>query len=612
MQVWSAIKRHLIPEGVEVRPVRELMASIVVFLVALPLCIAIAAACQLPPTLGLVTGIVGGVIVGWFAGSPLQVSGPAAGLVVLVVEFIQEYSVAALGFAVLLAGLIQLVAGALRFGRWFRATSPAVIRGMLAGIGVLILSNQFHVMVDDQPRSGGLANIISMPESVIKAVGPYGDEAPADPATGASGDAVPGGTAEPPPPVPTGAPTGAPGASVAGGVSTLGEGLQRGSTAPTEPATPRKSGVQHRTAAGIGVLTILVLALWNRFKPGFLKFIPGALLAVVLCVGLAAGFALDIEYVKVPTNLADDLNWINFGDFTKLTDTQYLVDVLAIALIASAETLLCATAVDRLHDGPRTQYDKELFAQGIGNMICGLFGSLPMTGVIVRSSANVDAGATTRFSAILHGVWLLALILAIPWVLGMVPKACLAGILVYIGWKLMNLGQIKTLWQSSRRELVVFLVTVTTIVVTDLLTGVILGLVLAGGVLLWTFSKLDIIEKRHDGQIEIFIAGAATFISLPRLARELEALPRGATVHLHVGEMSYVDPACSELIDSFAKNHEAGGGTVTVDWGRLELKKDHDVVFSSARPRSPAPVSERMQGPPSPPTAGGSEEPESV
>jgi len=590
-----------VPEGVEVRPVREVMASVVVFLVALPLCIAIATACQLPATLGLVTGIVGGLIVGWFAGSPLQVSGPAAGLVVLVVEFVQEYTVAALGFAVLLAGLIQLVAGALRFGRWFRATSPAVIRGMLAGIGVLILSNQFHVMVDDEPRSGGLANIISIPESIVKAVGPYGDEVPDAPVGVAPGPAEAPGerTPEPEPVEPVPEPVPEPVRDpLSAGAGSVGEALTRNAASPEGSGKPKKSGIQHRTAAGIGVMTILVLALWNRFRPAFLRFIPGALLAVVSCVAIAAGLSLDIEYVNVPTNLADDLNWIRFTDFTMLTDTQYLVDVLAIALIASAETLLCATAVDRLHDGPRTNYDKELFAQGIGNVICGLFGALPMTGVIVRSSANVDAGATTRFSAVLHGVWLLALILAIPWALGMVPKACLAGILVYIGWKLLNVKQVKELWQSSKRELAIFVVTLTTIVVTDLLTGVVLGLVLAGGVLLWTFSKLDIIEKEQaDGTIDIYIAGAATFVSLPRLARELEALPRGSRVHLHVGEMSYIDSACSELIDSFASNHEAAGGTVTVDWGRVEQKKDHDVVFSSARPRSPAPLSERVLGP---------------
>lgn len=597
MGALAWLKAQLVHPGVEVRPIREIMASVVVFLVALPLCIAIASATGLPATLGLVTGIIGGLIVGWFAGSPLQVSGPAAGLVVLVVEFIDEYSIAALGFAVLLAGLIQIVAGALRFGRWFRATSPAVIRGMLAGIGVLILSNQFHVMVDDQPRAGGLANLISIPESVVKAVGPYGDPpelavpeaTPAESLSETASDPAP--VAPPVPPEP---------ASPAVGLDALGAALVAGSEPDVSNEPPPKSVWQHRSAAFIGVLTIIVLAGWNRFRPDVLRFIPGALLAVLVSVGIAAGVGLDIAFVQVPKNLADDLNWVRFSDITMITQTSYLVDVLAIALIASAETLLCATAVDRLHDGPRTNYDKELFAQGIGNVLCGIFGALPMTGVIVRSSANVDAGAKTRFSAILHGFWLLALIVAIPWVLGLVPRACLAGILVYIGWKLMNLGQIRSLWQQSRRELVIFLVTVTTIVVTDLLTGVVVGLVLAGGVLLWTFSRLEIVEKRDGNDIDVYVAGAATFVGLPRLAAQLESLPQEANVRLHVGEVSYIDPACRELIDSFIKNHGEHGVEASVDWGRIDQKTETDVVFSSARPRSPAPLPVREVGPPPP------------
>lgn len=528
----------LVAPGVKVNPFKEIMASVVVFLVALPLCMGIAIASGVPPALGLVSGIVGGLVVGWLAGSPLQVSGPAAGLAVLVFEFVGHYGLAALGMAVFLAGIVQLVAGVARLGRWFRATSPAVIRGMLAGIGVLIFASQFHVMLDDKPLSGGLENLLYIPSAIVKGV-------------------------------------------------------------PTD-------GSVHHLAAGIGIITIATIVLWTRFRPKALRFVPGALLAVLVASGVAVGFAMPITYVDVPTSLAEGLNWIQFGDITRVTDTEYLVDVFAIALIASAETLLCATAVDRLHDGPRTNYDRELAAQGVGNMICGLFGALPMTGVIVRSSANVDAGATTRFSAILHGVWLLVLVAALPFVLGYVPRAALAGILVYTGWKLMNLGQIATMWKQSRVQLGIWAITVCTIVATDLLTGVILGLVLSAGVLLWQFSRLDIRERRDGNDIDVNVAGAATFVSLPRLAEALESLPKGSDVHLHLGELSYVDPACSELLDSWARNHEAGGGSVSVAWDQVEEKQDPNLVFSTSRPqgdpqgRVPPPEQRPQTPPPAP------------
>ncbi|MFN9633507.1 MAG: SulP family inorganic anion transporter, partial [Erythrobacteraceae bacterium] len=307
---------------------RDFLASIVVFLVALPLCMGIAIASGAPPALGLITGIVGGLVVGSLAGSPLQVSGPAAGMAVLVYQLVNEHGLMMLGVVGLIAGALQLLAGVFKLGQWFRAISPSVIHGMLAGIGVLIFASQFHVMLDDAPRAGGLANIAAIPEAIIKVF-------PAD-------------------------------------------------------------GSVHHLAAMAGIITIATIILWNRFKPKRLALLPGPLLGVIVGTTFAVIFALPITLVAVPVNLTDALNIPTTEALKSALDPDILTLGIVFAFVASAETLLCATAVDKMHIGVRTQYDKELRAQGIGNLICGVLGSLPMTGVIVRSAANVEAGATSR------------------------------------------------------------------------------------------------------------------------------------------------------------------------------------------------------------------------
>lgn len=276
---------------------RDLMASVVVFLVALPLCMGIAIASGMPPAKGLLTGIVGGLVVGFLAGSPLQVSGPAAGLAVLVFELVRTYGVAMLGPILLLAGAIQLLAGRLRLGCWFRVTSPAVVYGMLAGIGILIVLSQLHVMLDLAPKASGLDNLLAFPQAAFAALGSLG----------------------------------------------MDSGLD---------------------AALLGLGTIAVMWGWDKLRPQRLRFLPGALLGVSLATLASLWLALDVRRVEVPANLGEAIDWLRPVDLLALADPSLLLAAVVVAFIASAETLLSAAAVDRLHDGPRSDMDRELSAQG--------------------------------------------------------------------------------------------------------------------------------------------------------------------------------------------------------------------------------------------------------
>lgn len=520
------------PPAADAKPsvVTELFASLVVFMVALPLCIGIAQACHLPPEAGIITGIIGGLVVGVLAGSPLQVSGPAAGLIVLVVQYLDDAKAKApqyepvllLGLALVLAGGIQLTAGALRLGRWFRAVTPAVVEGMLAGIGLTILAKQFYEILDDTAPKTIFAALAGIPECVKKAFVPTPD-----------------------------------------------------------------SDANHSEAAVIGLVALLVMALWKPLAPKKLKLIPAAVVAVLAgilinefgrpvfeALGARIGPAVDnhggigVERVRVSANLFDAVRPVFGLGLDALGFAFVWKGALTFALIASAETLLCSVAVDSKHTGPRTQYDRELAAQGVGNLICGALGALPMTGVIVRSAANVEAGARTRWSAVMHGGWLLLFVLALPGLLSRIPETALAAVLVYTGWKLLNLPGLWHLWKENRFEALVFVVTAGTIVATDLLAGVVTGLLLSMFVLLIRFSHLEI--KREEpaaGEVVLNFEGAATFIRLPVIAKELDSLPLGLRVQLNLTAVQLIDHAVLHLLLGFQKQYQLTGGTVTIDWG---------------------------------------------
>lgn len=483
----------------------DAMASVVVFLVALPLCMGVSIASGVPPTSGLITGIIGGLVVGLVAGSPFQVSGPAAGLTVLVWQLVQQHGLPMLGVIILIAGILQLAAGLLKLGQWFRAVSPAVIHGMLAGIGLLILTAQFHVMLDGKPIGKGIDNLLAIPAALNKAI--------------------------------------------------------TGGGAPLH-------------AFGIGVLSITIMAVWGAYAPKRLKILPAPLIAVVVAVLTAAYFKLNINYVSVPDNIWSVIQLPTFGNLTKVFDTPILVAAVSVAFIASAETLLCASAVDQMHQGQRTKYDKELVAQGIGNTLCGLLGVLPMTGVIVRSSANIEAGAKSRVSAIMHGLWLLLFAAVLPFTLRYIPVASLAAVLVFTGYKLAYPKAVPKLLEFGKSEVSIYLATIVVIVATDLLKGVVLGLLLSLFKLLYVFSQLDIDfeEDASKNCVHLRLSGSATLIRLPMLASALEQIQPGVEAHVHFENLEYIDHACLDLLSNWEKQHEATNGKLVIEWDELSWK----------------------------------------
>jgi MFS superfamily sulfate permease-like transporter len=505
------VKRQIVePNGnVQSSWKNDVLASLVVFMVALPLCIAISQACRLPAEAGILTGVIGGVVVGLLAGSPLQVSGPAAGLIVIILTLVEEHGTVGLGVALFLAGCLQVAAGALRLGQWFRAVSPAVIHGMLAGIGLVIIAKQVHVLVDDTPVESVVQNLLSIPHALAKA---FADN----------------------------------------------DGLHP----------------HHRTAVAVGLLTITILLVWRPLVPRRFKIVPAALIAVVAAAAAGRLFDTAIKTVSVQSNLLAAVQWLPRADPILFLDPAIWRSALTIALIASAETLLCAAAVDRMHTGPRTKYNRELAAQGVGNVICGFLGVLPMTGVIVRSATNVEAGAKTRRSAILHGLWLLVFVCLLPGLLRLIPTTSLAAILIVTGYKLIDPAGVRAMWRTSRSEALILLATAGTIVVTDLLVGVVTGVALAMVKLVWTFSHLHV-RLEPDTLLHratLRLHGAATFLRLPQLADALDEVLPNTELHVDFEHLTYVDHACLELFMNWEKQHQTTGGCLVIDWDSLHAR----------------------------------------
>lgn len=479
----------------------DLPASLVVFLVALPLCLGIAVASGAPPVSGIIAGVIGGILVGAASGSPLGVSGPAAGLTAIVATGIADLgSFEALLGAVVVAGVFQVALGFARAGIIAYYFPSAVIKGMLAGIGIIIILKQVpHAVGDDKDYMGDES--FEQPDEL----------------------------------------------------NTFQE-LWFALNNPTLGALL------------ITLACLVLMLLWERpfiQRNQWLRYVPGPLLAVLLGVLMALGFsgvpALAIgpeHYVPLPD--LTDLGSYALPSFARIGTGTFWTVALTIAVVASIETLLCAEATDKLDPHKRiTPANRELFAQGAGNIVSGLLGGLPLTQVIVRSSANIQSGGRTKLSAILHGLWLLVAVFTVAGLLRMVPLSSLAAVLLLVGYKLAKPSLFRAMWKQGLPQFIPFVVTVGFMAVTnDLLQGVALGLAMAFIHILWKNFKVPFHydPKRYKPGMPIYIelSEDVTFLNKAGIKRTLHEIPDGARVVIDGGRSMDLDPDVREIIDDFA------------------------------------------------------------
>ncbi|OAK51510.1 carbonic anhydrase [Rhodococcus sp. Eu-32] len=462
----------------------DVPASLVVFLVAVPLSIGIAVASGAPIMAGLIAAVIGGILAGALGGSALQVSGPAAGLTVVVAELVNQFGWAVTCLITVGAGAVQILLGLSRIARHALAISPVVVHAMLAGIGVTIALQQIHVLLGGESESSAVENLLAIPTSVADGQWP----------------------------------------------SIL-----------------------------VGGVVVALMLIWPRL-PGGASKVPAALVAVVTATAISVFMDLDVERIDLPGNLIEALA------LPAIPDGQWAgiaTGVLTIALIASVESLLSAVAIDKMHTGPRTNFDRELLGQGTANMVSGVAGGLPVTGVIVRSASNVKAGAKSRASAVLHGVWILIFSVLFISVVELVPFAALAGLLVMIGVQLIKLADIKIARKTG--DIAVYAVTVVGVVVLNLLEGVLIGLALAIFLVLrrvvWANVHAD---ETVDGTWRVHMQGSLSFLSLPRLTHVLSSVPAGTKVHMELA-VDFLDHAVHDQLQEWIRQHELGGGTVCIE-----------------------------------------------
>lgn len=483
----------------------DIQAGLVVFLVALPLCLGIALASGAPLFAGIISGIIGGIIVGILSNSQLSVSGPAAGLTAIVLSAITtlgSYEVFLL--AVVLAGAIQLLLSVAKAGTISNYIPSNVIEGMLAAIGIIIILKQLpHAIGYDIDNEGDFFFIEKSGSNTFSAI-----------------------------------------------INAI--------------------NYSHPGAIIITIVSLLILISFNKFE--FLKkikAIPGALIAVVVGIAInetfkATGSPLVISQehlVNLPTasNFNEFVGQFSFPNLSAISNPNVWVIALTLAIVASIETLLCIEASDKMDPLKRyTNTNRELFAQGIGNIASGLIGGLPMTSVIVRTSANVNSGAKTKTSTIIHGFLLLIAVLAIPLILNKIPLACLAAILLMIGYKLAGPTIFKHMWKGGKYQFIPFIVTVLAVVFTDLLKGVAIGFIVSVFYILRANLKLAYFFKKEDYQegeiITIKLAQEVSFLNKAAIKQTLHHLPSGSKVVIDASETFYIDYDVLKIISDFIGN----------------------------------------------------------
>ncbi|MFL1010721.1 SulP family inorganic anion transporter [Flavisericum labens] len=519
---------------------KDLPASIVVFFVALPLCLGIALASGAPLFSGLIAGIIGGVIVGALSGSKVGVSGPAAGLAAIVLT-----AIGALGgyqnflVAVVLGGAIQLLFGVLRAGIIGYYFPSSVIKGMLTGIGIIIILKQIpHFFGYDSDPEGDFAFF------------------------------------------------------QVDGQNTFSEII---------------NSINHITLGSflIGALGLAILILWDKVltkKAKIFQLIQGPLVAVVLGIvfyvltkshdtlGIASSHLVS---VPVPEDASSFLAQFSFPNFNAITNPEIWIVAFTIALVASLETLLCVEATDKLDPHKNvTPTNRELLAQGTGNIISGLVGGLPITQVIVRSSANIQSGGVSKMSAIIHGFFLLISVILIPRLLNMIPLSVLAAILLVVGYKLAKPSLFKTMYKLGWKQWVPFVTTVLGIVFIDLLYGIGLGLLVGIVVILlksYQNSHFLHIEDKSNGKhkIKMTLAEEVTFFNKGAILKELDSLPRDTYLELNLLNTRYLDNDIIEILEDFLfKAEERNIDIKLVSKRGIEENPESFIRFFNERPKS--------------------------
>lgn len=476
----------------------DFKASITVFFVALPLCLGISLASGAPVYSGLLAGIIGGAIISWMSKSELSVSGPAAGLTAICAAAISQLgSLEVFFMSVALAGLLQLLLGVLKLGGFTHFIPSAVIKGMLAAIGIILLSKQVPLLIGyNKPDfwTNELFNII-----------------------------------------------------------TFNHGFQH------------IDNLYQNTSAGaviIAIAAFLVYWLWNKFLARKFAFIPVSFVVVVfgvLCALLFKNYLTvfqlkPTQYVTIPSNV---FGQVKFPDFRSLfSNVEIWRNAVVICFVATLETLLSIEAIDKLDPYNRiTPQNRELIAQGAGNMLSGFFGGLPITAVIVRSSANAEAGAKTKLSSITHGIWLLlAILFAIP-LLNLVPYCVLAVILFRTGYNLARPKMIHAVYKQGREQFMPFIITVVSILLTDLLIGVLIGFVYSVYFLIkHTYRAGFVVKERTEGGKKYFLIELAlnvSFLNKKRFMELLDKIPEHAIVEINGVDSVYIDRDILEIFQDF-------------------------------------------------------------
>jgi carbonic anhydrase len=475
----------------------DLPASLVVFLVALPLSLGIAIASGAPLMAGLIAAVVGGIVAGTIGGSALQVSGPAAGLTVVVAGLIDDFGWQMTCVITICAGGLQILFGVIKVARAALGVAPVVVHAMLAGIGITIVLQQIHVLIGGSSHSSAWANIEALPNGILH--------------------------------------------------HELHEVI-------------------------VGGLVIAILLVWPKM-PAKVRLVPGALVAIVVATAVAEAAGLEgVDRIELSANFLHAIGLPKLAATTPGGEpwvheiSEIAVGILTVALIASVESLLSAVGIDKLHTGPRTNFNREMIGQGSANVVSGLLGGLPVTGVIVRSSTNVAAGARSRMSAVLHGVWILLFASLFTELVELIPRSALAGLLIVIGFQLVKLAHIQLAWRTG--NFAVYVITILCVVFLNLLEGVAIGLGVAIAILLTRVVRAPIEARPYGGDEDskhwrIDIDGTLSFLLLPRLTKVLSEMPPGSDVRLTLNA-DYIDEAVSEAISDWRTAHEATGGAVAI------------------------------------------------